>query len=54
LDFVSWQRLGFAQAEGSPFALIAASGWMNRRQLRVIDYAREEDRVLREGANRLN
>jgi hypothetical protein len=30
------------------FLLIAVSGWMNRRQLQVIDYFREENRVLRE------
>src|SRR5215831_7748740 len=30
------------------FVLIALSGWMNQRQLRVIDYLREENRVLRE------
>ena len=29
------------------FLLIAISGWMNHRQL-VIDYLREENRVLRE------
>jgi hypothetical protein len=28
--------------------LIAVSGWMNYRQLQVIDYLREENRVLRE------
>jgi hypothetical protein len=28
--------------------LIAASGWMNQRQLLVIDYLREENRILRE------
>jgi hypothetical protein len=28
--------------------LIAVSGWMNQRQLQVIDYLREENRVLRE------
>jgi len=28
--------------------LIAAAGWMNQRQLRVIAYLREENRVLRE------
>ena len=28
--------------------LIAVSGWMNRLQLLVIDYLREENRVLRE------
>jgi len=30
------------------FVLIALSGWMNDRQLRLIDYLREENRVLRE------
>jgi putative transposase len=30
------------------FVLIALSGWMNGRQLRLIDYLREENRVLRE------
>ena len=30
------------------FLLIAVSGWMNQRQLEVIDYLREENRVLRE------
>ncbi len=30
------------------FVLIAVAGWMNQRQLRVIDYLREENRVLRE------
>jgi uncharacterized membrane protein YgcG len=35
--------------------LIAVSGWMNQRQLLVIDYLREENRVLREqlGGRRL-
>ena len=35
--------------------LIAAAGWMNQRQLRVIAYLREENRVLREqlGGRRL-
>src|SRR5215813_7770731 len=28
--------------------LIAVSGWMNHRQLQVIDYLREENRALRE------
>jgi putative transposase len=28
--------------------LIAVSGWMNHRQLKVIDYLREENRALRE------
>jgi hypothetical protein len=37
------------------FVLIAVSGWMNQRQLQVIDYLREENRVLREqlGGQRL-
>jgi hypothetical protein len=30
------------------FVLIAVGGWMNQHQLRVIDYLREENRVLRE------
>ena len=30
------------------FVVIAVSGWMNQRQLHVIDYLREENRVLRE------
>lgn len=30
------------------FILITLSGWMNDRQLRLIDYLREENRVLRE------
>jgi putative transposase len=30
------------------FVLIAAAGWMNQHQLQVIDYLREENRVLRE------
>jgi hypothetical protein len=30
------------------FLLIAVSGWMNQHQLQVIDYLREENRVLRE------
>jgi len=35
--------------------VIAVSGWMNQRQLQVIDYLREENRVLREqlGGRRL-
>jgi hypothetical protein len=28
--------------------LIAVAGWMNQRQLQVIDYLREENRLLRE------
>jgi hypothetical protein len=37
------------------FLLIAVSGWMNQNQLQMIDYLREENRVLREllGARRL-
>ena len=30
------------------FLVIAISGWMNQRQLQVIEYLREENRVLRE------
>src|SRR5256884_5237050 len=30
------------------FALIAVAGWMNQHQLQIIDYLREENRVLRE------
>src|SRR5262252_4709021 len=30
------------------FLLIAVAGWMNQRQLQVIEYLREENRVLRE------
>jgi hypothetical protein len=30
------------------FLLVAGAGWMNQNQLRVIDYLREENRVLRE------
>ena len=30
------------------FVLIAVAGWMNQRQLQVIDFLREENRVLRE------
>ena len=30
------------------FVLIAVAGWMNQRQLEVIDCLREENRVLRE------
>ena len=29
------------------FVLIAVAGWMNQRQLQIIDYLREENRVLR-------
>ena len=30
------------------FVVIAVAGWMNQRQRDVIDYLREENRVLRE------
>jgi hypothetical protein len=30
------------------FVLIAVAGWMNDRQLQMIEYLREESRVLRE------
>src|SRR5436309_2623770 len=30
------------------FLLIAIAGWMNHKQLQVIEYLREENRVLRE------
>jgi hypothetical protein len=30
------------------FVLVAVAGWLNQRQLQVIDYLREENRVLRE------
>jgi hypothetical protein len=30
------------------FLLIALAGWMNERQLQMIEYLREESRVLRE------
>ena len=30
------------------FVLISIAGWMNQRQLHIIDYLREENRVLRE------
>ena len=38
------------------FVVIALSGWMNARQLLLIDYLREENRVLREqlGGKRLH
>jgi hypothetical protein len=32
------------------FLLIAVSGWMNHRQLQVIEYLREENRVFRDPA----
>jgi putative transposase len=37
------------------FVLIAMAGWMNQRQLQMIDYLRDENRVLREqlGGRRL-
>ena len=37
------------------FVLTAIAGWMNQRQLQMIDYLREENRVLREqlGSQRL-
>jgi hypothetical protein len=37
------------------FVLIAVAGWMNQRQLQIIDYLREESQVLREqlGGRRL-
>jgi putative transposase len=37
------------------FVLIAVAGWMNQQQLEVINYLREENRVLREqlGGRRL-
>lgn len=30
------------------FLLVTVAGWMNQRQLQVIEYLREENRVLRE------
>jgi hypothetical protein len=30
------------------FFLIALPGWMNERQLQMVEYLREENRVLRE------
>jgi len=30
------------------FLLMAVAGWMNQQQLKLIDYLREENRVLRE------
>jgi hypothetical protein len=30
------------------FVLIAVAGWMNQRQLQIVDHLREENRVLRE------
>jgi hypothetical protein len=35
-----------------PFLIVAISGWMNREQLQVIDYMREENRILREKLGR--
>src|SRR6202047_1767837 len=37
------------------FVLISIAGWMNQRQLQIINYLREENRVLREqlGGRRL-
>src|SRR5215472_4544231 len=43
--------MGFEYAESArpiPIFAIAVSGWMNHRQLLVIEYLREENRVLRE------
>ena len=31
-----------------PFLLLVFAGWVNRRQVEVIDYLKEENRVLRE------
>jgi len=33
------------------FVLIAVGRWMNRRQLQIIDYPREENRVVGEQLN---
>ena len=30
------------------FVMIALAGWMNQRQMQMIEYLREENRVLRE------
>jgi hypothetical protein len=30
------------------FVLVAVAGWMNQSQLLIIDYLREENRVLRD------
>ena len=30
------------------FVLVAVAGWMNQRQVQIIDYLREGDRVIRE------
>jgi putative transposase len=35
------------------FVLVAVGGWMNQHQLQIIDYLREEIRVLREQLNGL-
>jgi putative transposase len=37
-----------AQVDPFRFVLVAIAGWMNQRQLHMIDYLREENRVLRE------
>ena len=34
------------------FLIVAISGWMNREQQQVIDYLREENRILREKLGR--
>jgi len=34
------------------FVLLSVAGWMNQRQLLMIDYLREENRVLREQLGR--
>ena len=34
------------------FIVMAISGWMNRQQQEVIDYLREENRILREKLGR--
>ena len=34
------------------FVLISVAGWMNQRQLQMIEYLREENRVLREQLGR--
>src|SRR3954451_14270171 len=34
------------------FVLIALAGWMNQRQVQMIEYLREENRVLREQLGR--
>jgi hypothetical protein len=35
-------------AEPLQFLLMMMAGWLNRRQLEIIDYLKEENRVLRE------